>query len=69
MREKQVPVANIEIKEPIVAFSWEPVGNKFAIIHGEQANTCTSFWDVKRGETPTFLSTYFRYSWFKNYLS
>jgi len=35
MKEKQIPVDSLEIKEPIVAFSWEPVGNKFAIIHGE----------------------------------
>lgn len=35
LREKQVPVDSVEIKEPIVAFAWEPVGSKFAIIHGE----------------------------------
>lgn len=56
MREKQIPVDSVEIKEPIIAFAWEPVGSKFAIIHGEQNNMCTSFWGVKKGDTPTLLS-------------
>lgn len=56
MREKQIPVDSVELKEPIIAFAWEPIGNKFAIIHGEQNNVTTSFWGVKKGDTPTLLS-------------
>jgi translation initiation factor 3 subunit B len=56
LREKQVPVDSVEIKEPIIAFAWEPVGNKFAIIHGEQNSLSTSFWGVKKGDTPSLLS-------------
>lgn len=58
MREKQIPVDSVEIKEPIIAFAWEPVGSKFAIIHGEQNNMSTSFWGVKKGDAPTLLSEF-----------
>ena len=35
MRQKQIPVDSVEVKESVTAFAWEPVGSKFAIIHGE----------------------------------
>lgn len=35
MREKNIPVDSVEIKEPTHAFAWEPVGDKFAVIHGK----------------------------------
>ena len=35
MREKQIPIDSLEIQANVITFSWEPVGNKFAIIHGE----------------------------------
>jgi len=60
MREKQIPVDSVELKEPIIAFAWEPVGSKFAIIHGEQNSVSTSFWGVKRGDTPTLLKKFER---------
>lgn len=51
MREKDIPVDSVEIKEPIGAFSWEPVGDKFAIIHGEGAGGCNvSFYEAKKGQ-------------------
>lgn len=56
MREKNIPVDSVEIKETIQAFDWEPVGSKFAIIHGDSSNTCVSFYGVKTGLAPTLLS-------------
>lgn len=51
LREKDIPVDSVEIKEPIGAFSWEPVGDKFAIIHGEGAGGCNvSFYEAKKGQ-------------------
>lgn len=44
--EKEIPVDIIEIKETIIAFAWEPVGNKFAIIHGETPRISVSFYKV-----------------------
>lgn len=55
MREKQIPVDSVESKEPIQAFAWEPVGSKFAIIHGESPNISVSFYGVKIGQAPTLL--------------
>jgi len=46
MREKEIPVDIIEVKETIIAFAWEPVGNKFAIIHGETPRISVSFYNV-----------------------
>lgn len=52
MREKDIPTDSVEIKEMIMAFAWEPIGHKFAIIHGEQNNANVSFYEVKKGHTP-----------------
>lgn len=53
MREKEVPVDSVEIRELIFTFAWEPVGNKFAIIHGETNNSNVSFYEVNNGVKPT----------------
>jgi len=35
MREKLIPCDILEMKDKIEHFAWEPIGTKFAIIHGE----------------------------------
>ncbi|CAD6227830.1 GSCOCG00006288001-RA-CDS [Cotesia congregata] len=55
MREKQIPVDSVEMKEPIHAFAWEPIGSKFAIIHGEVPNVSVSFYEVRCGHQPALL--------------
>ncbi|XKL67161.1 hypothetical protein PGB90_010581 [Kerria lacca] len=50
MREKNIPVDIIEIKESIHAFAWEPVGSKFAVVHGESSNIKVAFYDIKSAE-------------------
>ncbi|RUS14352.1 hypothetical protein BC937DRAFT_93938 [Endogone sp. FLAS-F59071] len=30
--EKDIPVETIEVKEPVIAFAWEPAGERFAVI-------------------------------------
>lgn len=60
MREKEIPVDSVEIKEPIQAFAWEPVGSKFAIIHGDAANMCISFYQVNTGQAPTLMKKFER---------
>uniref|UniRef100_A0A673J120 Eukaryotic translation initiation factor 3 subunit B n=1 Tax=Sinocyclocheilus rhinocerous TaxID=307959 RepID=A0A673J120_9TELE len=47
MREKQVPVDVVEMKESIIAFAWEPNGSKFAVLHGESPRINVSFYHVK----------------------
>ncbi|KAF6198747.1 hypothetical protein GE061_006769 [Apolygus lucorum] len=55
LREKNIPVDSVEIKEPIHAFAWEPVGLTFAVIHGEAANIQVSFYGLKSGHKPVLL--------------
>ncbi|XP_023247226.1 eukaryotic translation initiation factor 3 subunit B isoform X2 [Copidosoma floridanum] len=56
LREKLIPVDSVEIKEPIHSFAWEPIGNKFAIIHGELPNSASvSFYEVRCGQGPLLL--------------
>jgi translation initiation factor 3 subunit B len=49
-------VDSVEIKEVIHAFAWEPIGSKFAIIHGDGPNISVSFYGVKTGQRPSSLS-------------
>jgi translation initiation factor 3 subunit B len=55
MREKDIPVDSVEIKDLIQAFAWEPVGYKFSIIHGEPASASVSFYEVKKGQKPALI--------------
>ncbi|XP_076459430.1 eukaryotic translation initiation factor 3 subunit B-like [Babylonia areolata] len=47
IREKQIPVDKVEIKEQVLAFAWEPVNNKFAFIHGESPRIGVSFYAIQ----------------------
>lgn len=60
MREKQIPVDSVEIKENVQAFAWEPIGSKFAIMHGETQSMSVSFYEVKKGRTPVLKKKYER---------
>merc|ERR1712241_602512 len=60
MLEKQIPVDSVEIKESVQAFSWEPVGSKFAVIHGDAQSLNVSFYGLKAGNAPVLLKKYER---------
>ncbi|GBN06702.1 Eukaryotic translation initiation factor 3 subunit B [Araneus ventricosus] len=60
MKEKNIPVDSIEIKDSIVAFAWESIGNKFAVIHGDSPNICVSFYGIKPGGTVSLLKKFER---------
>ncbi|XP_071493342.1 eukaryotic translation initiation factor 3 subunit B-like [Diadema antillarum] len=47
IQEKQIPVDSIEVKETIIAFAWEPTGNKFVILHGESPRISASFYNIR----------------------
>jgi len=42
IREKEIPVDSIEIKEVCHAFAWEPNGQKFCIIYGDTTSRTTA---------------------------
>ncbi|XP_055692826.1 eukaryotic translation initiation factor 3 subunit B [Lutzomyia longipalpis] len=55
MRERDIPVDSVEIKDLILAFAWEPIGQKFAIIHGEQTSANVTFYKVQTGQKPSLI--------------
>ncbi|XP_062602695.1 eukaryotic translation initiation factor 3 subunit B-like [Saccostrea cucullata] len=50
IREKQIPVDKVEVKENVIAFAWEPVGSRFAFIHGESPRISVSFYQIRPGK-------------------
>lgn len=46
LRQKDIPVEVLEIEDNIVAFAWEPVGSRFAIIHGHPARPSVSLYNL-----------------------
>ena len=42
IRDKEIPVEALELKDHVIAFAWEPKGDKFAIIHGDAPAPNTS---------------------------
>lgn len=58
LREKQIPVDTLELKEAVSAFAWEPHGDKFAIIHGENPKINVSFYSCHKGGRTTLLKTF-----------
>lgn len=47
MKEKNIPIDTLEIKDPVEAFEWEPNGCKFCVIHGENPRICASFYQLE----------------------
>ena len=39
-----------------MAFAWEPVGSRFAVIHGESPRISVSFYQVTKGGNVEVLS-------------
>jgi len=60
MTEKQIPVDTVKIEESVHAFSWEPIGSKFAVIHGDAQSLNVSFYGLKKGQGPEMLKKYER---------
>jgi len=60
MSEKQIPVDTVKIEENVQAFSWEPIGSKFAVIHGSAQSNNVSFYGLKKGQGPELLKKYER---------
>ena len=46
VNEKMIPVEALEIKEQVLAFAWEPTGDRFAITHGEGSRPSVSIYTM-----------------------
>ena len=42
--------------DSISAFAWEPVGHRFAVIHGDSPRIAVSFYNVKTGAEVELIS-------------
>lgn len=60
IREKQIPIDSLEFKDPVIAFSWEPHGSKFAIIHGDSPIYNISFYGIQSA-TLSLLSKFLNF--------
>jgi len=60
MSEKQILVDTVKIKESVHAFSWEPIGSKFAVIPRNSQSLNVSFYGLKKGQGPEGLKKYVR---------
>merc|ERR1711868_186753 len=53
VKEKEVPVDTIEVKDMVTLFMWEPKGNRLCTLHGEPGRVaCTLYNVVQRKVTP-----------------
>merc|ERR1711871_117114 len=62
VKERDVPVDVVEMKDNVMAFAWEPKGYRFAIIHGESAGSrpnvsLYSMKGAKKGDDVLHLKT------------
>lgn len=48
VKEKEVPVDTVEVKEAVTRFMWEPKGNRLCALHGEANKISCSLFDVKQ---------------------
>ncbi|VYS48541.1 unnamed protein product [Arabidopsis thaliana] len=46
----------LEVDEKILAFAWEPIGHRFAVIHGDQSNPDVSFYSMETLKNPGKVS-------------
>ena len=44
--------------EPVLAFAWEPVGSKFAYIHGEAPRINVTFYNIQPKGKVVLMSKY-----------
>ena len=50
MREKNVPLDTLEVKETIQSFAVEPSGHKLIVITGENIRTNVTFYKMGQGQ-------------------
>lgn len=47
MREPLVPVETMEKKQQVAAFAWEPAGDRFALVLGDNPKLEVTFYTMK----------------------
>jgi translation initiation factor 3 subunit B len=49
---------SMDVIENVMAFAWEPTGNRFAFIHGESPRICVSFYTIRQTGKVELISKY-----------
>lgn len=57
MREKNVPLDTLEVKETIQSFAVEPAGHKLIVITGENLRTNVTFYKMGQGQKSGKIET------------
>jgi len=47
MKDKEIAVDTLEIKDAVTAIEFEPNGSKFCVVHGESPRICASFYQLQ----------------------
>ncbi len=50
VKDPGVPVEMLELRNEVIAFAWEPCGDRFTIVHGDARRSGVTFWTMKGGE-------------------
>ena len=56
VKEKEVPVDTVEVKEAVTRFQWEPKGNRLCALHGEPNKVSCSLFDVQKGKVTLMVT-------------
>ncbi|KMZ67384.1 putative Eukaryotic translation initiation factor 3 subunit [Zostera marina] len=59
LKERDIPIEVLELEnknDKIIAFSWEPKGNRFAIIHGDGPKPDISFYSMRTAQNTSRVS-------------
>jgi len=56
MKEKEVPVDTVEVKDMVTRFMWEPKGNKLCTLHGEPGRVNCTIYNVVQGKVTALVT-------------
>ncbi|KAK9924080.1 hypothetical protein M0R45_032468 [Rubus argutus] len=59
MKERDIPIEVLELEnknDKIIAFSWEPKGHRFAVIHGDNTRPDISFYSMRSAHNTSRIS-------------
>ena len=56
MKEKEVPVDTVEVKDMVTRFMWEPKGNKLCTLHGETGRVNCTIYNVVQGKVAALVT-------------
>jgi len=56
VKEKEVPVDTLEVKDMVTRFMWEPKGNRLCALHGEPNRVSCSIYNIIQGKVTVMVT-------------